>query len=131
MATKVKALPTMKPRVECAAMEVNVRDIRVAADIGVFSHEMGIAQKLVVSARLVILPVAQDHLDQTIDYNVIVAYAEALGRERIALIETFAERLAQDCLRHAIVLSADIVVEKPGALANGVASTRIILHRDL
>ena len=107
--------------------EVIVRDIRLAADIGVHAHEIGRRQALMVHVRLKVRPVTLDLLDHTIDYNAIVAHAAALAGERIALIETFGRRLAGACLRHAGVMEADIVVEKPGALANGVASAHVVM----
>lgn len=114
-------------RVVDALQEVMVRDIRLAADIGVHAHEIGRRQALVVHARLKVRPVASDQLADTIDYNAIVGCAEALAQERINLIETFARRLASACLRHAGVEEADIVVEKPGALLNGLASAHVVM----
>ena len=119
-------LPFPAPEPACT-QEVLVREIRVAADIGAYAHEMGRRQALLVSVRLTVVPPASDHLGETIDYNRIVAHALALGEERIALIETFAQRLARACLGHAEVRAAEVVVEKPGALTNGVASTRVVM----
>lgn len=110
-----------------AVQEVVVRDIRLAADIGVHAHEIGRLQALVVRVGLKIRPVMSDCLADTIDYNAVVAHATALAAQRIALIETFAERLASTCLEYPNVLEADVVVEKPGALANGRASTHVVM----
>lgn len=115
----------MKPLEE---MHVCVRDMRIPADIGVFAHEIGRAQPLVVSVRLALLVVTEDQLTETIDYNRIVDAALALGQQRIALIETFARRLAGICLAWPGVLEAEVTVEKPGALINGVAATRSVLR---
>jgi 7,8-dihydroneopterin aldolase/epimerase/oxygenase len=109
--------------------EVLVRDIRVAGDIGVFAHEFGRVQALIVDVRLGIVPVRDDSLNSTIDYNDVVEHAMVLGRERIALIETFARRLAERCLTHPRVLEAEVQVKKPGALTNGVAAARVVLCR--
>ena len=107
--------------------EVAVRDIRLAADIGVHAHEIGRLQALIVHVGLKIRPVVSDYLGDTIDYNAVVAHASALAAQRIALIETFAQRLALICLEYPNVLEADVVVEKPGALANGRASTHVVM----
>jgi dihydroneopterin aldolase len=110
-----------------AVQEVVVRDIRLAADIGVHAHEIGRLQALIVHVALKIRPVMSDCLADTIDYNAVVAHASALAAQRIALIETFAQRLALTCLEYPYVLEADVVVEKPGALANGQASTHVVM----
>ena len=108
--------------------QVQVRDIRVAADIGVHPHEIGRAQALTVEVRLSLATFAADQLSATVDYNDVVTHALALGCERIALIETFARRLAEACLAHPGVLEADVTVEKPGVLPNGAVSARIVLR---
>ncbi len=106
---------------------ISVRDIVVDADIGVHAHEIGQPQPLVISVTLEIDAPRADRVDETIDYNGIVALAEALGMERIGLIETFAQRLASECLDVVGVHSADVTVDKPQALGNGVASTRLVM----
>lgn len=108
---------------------VSVHDLLVSADIGVHRHEIGRPQRLLVSAVLEVLPAREDRLKETLDYNEVVALAEQLGRERIALIETFAIRLAEGLLAHPKVLQADVTVRKPSALLAGMASTRITLRR--
>lgn len=109
--------------------ELRVRDIRVAADIGVHAHEIGRPQLLAVDVRLSIIPPSKDQLGETIDYNRIVEYAVELGGMRLSLIETFARRLGEACLATPGVLEADVTVEKPGALPNGLASSRVVLKR--
>jgi len=42
------------------------------------------------------------------------------------LIETFCARLASDCLAAGPTDRVEVVVEKPGALLNGVASARAV-----
>lgn len=106
---------------------ISVSDIVVHADIGVLAHEIGHRQPLIVSVTLEIDAPRADRIDETIDYNGIVALAEALATQRIGLIETFAHRLASDCLDFVGVRSADVTVEKPQALGNGVASTRLAM----
>lgn len=111
-------------------IEVRVEDIRLAARIGAYPHEEGRRQTLRVAVRLEVAPVTTDTLSATVDYSRIVAHAEALAEQHIALIETFARRLAAACLAETGVQCAQVVVEKPGALANGTASARVVLRRD-
>jgi dihydroneopterin aldolase len=111
-----------------ALQEINVDDIRVAADIGIHAHELGRRQTLIVAVRLEITSFDSDDIADTIDYNAVVRHAVALGERHIALVETFARRLAERCLDHPTVLCADVRITKPAALTNGVASTRIVLR---
>lgn len=115
------------PMTRAALVEVRVDDIRLSARIGAFPHEEGRRQLLKVSATLIVQQPRADSLDQAVDYARIVEHAEALAERHVALIETFGLRLAEACTSEAGVVSADIRVEKPGALSNGVASARIVL----
>jgi len=110
---------------------VVVRDLSVAADIGVHAHEIGRRQVLLVSVTLRVRPSLSDRLDETIDYTDVVTAAQSLANERISLIESFAARLAAACLRHPLVEEADVLIEKPGALVSGLAAARIVLGRPL
>ncbi|UZK65080.1 dihydroneopterin aldolase [Sphingomonas sp. M1-B02] len=110
-------------------IEIGIRDAEVIADIGMLAHEIGRPQTLRISATLRIRMPDADRIDATLDYKRIVEAAESLGGQRIALIETFARRLAEACLLDPRVLQADILVEKPQALASGKAFARIELHR--
>lgn len=109
--------------------QVLVSNLQLAADIGVYAHEIGRRQSLVVHVVLDIAPTADDLLSQTIDYNLIVDAAYALAHERIALIETFGQRLAAACMEHPAVERAEVLVEKPGALNHALAASRTVLQR--
>jgi len=110
---------------------VTVRDLSVVADIGVLAHEIGRPQTLLVNVTLHVRPAVSDRLDETIDYTDVVEFAHSLAAERISLIETFAYRLAAACLRHPAVEEADVLIEKPGALASGMAGARIVLQKSI
>ena len=107
--------------------EVAISDIRVAADIGVYAHEKGRRQSLLVDVRLQVGEIANDHLTETVDYNWVVENALRLGDVHLALIETFAFNLAKICLDHDRVGGVEVIVTKPGALVNGTASTCVSL----
>lgn len=109
--------------------EVRVRDIRVAADIGVYAHEIGRQQTLIVNVRLRLTPFDGDSLEVAVDYNDVVSRVQALAESRIALIETFARRVASGCLEYSQVLEVEVIVEKPGALPNGVPSATVLMSR--
>jgi dihydroneopterin aldolase len=108
---------------------VSVRDLPIAADIGVYAHEMGRLPPLLVSVDLSISAPDSDDLAATFDYAEIGRLAHLLAEERIALIETFASRLATACLARSTVTALEVRVEKPGALAAGTAGTRVTALR--
>ena len=112
-------------------VEVTVSGLTVAADIGVYAHEHGRAQPLVVDIALTIDPPMHDELPQTVDYQRVAEDAHALARGRTALIETYAMRLAERCLAYPGVRSAEVRVSKAGALRGGLAGTRVTLARPL
>ena len=107
-----------------------VRDLEVWADIGVNAEEIGRRQPLIVHAELQLRAAEDDDLKATFDYRELVRHAEALAGERIALIETFAKQLAQQCFDHPVVIRAEITVDKPRALAVGLAGARVVLEKD-
>ena len=58
-----------------------------------------------------------DKLEDALNYEMIEAEAVAIAKKgKFALIESLAERVADACLRHALVTAVRVVVEKPGAL---------------
>jgi len=107
-------------------IEVRVHDLRLAARIGAHAHEMDRRQMLRVMVSLRLKRPPTDQLSATIDYEGVVALAETLANEHIVLIETFCARLAGDCLDTGSVDRVEVIVEKPGALVNGVASARAV-----
>jgi dihydroneopterin aldolase len=108
---------------------VSVRDLPISADIGVHAHEVGRQQRLIITANIDIRLPNEDRIEQTLDYNSVVALAEQLGQTRIALIEVFAARLATALLDDPNTLQADVTVMKPGALLAGTACARIVARR--
>lgn len=109
---------------------VAVRNLTVVADIGIHAHEMNRRQPLVIAVELETEGADADAIEATVDYRAIAAAAEALGDTRIALIETFAERLAAACLAMAGVRAALVTVDKPNALPPALASVTVELRRE-
>ncbi|WP_404366893.1 dihydroneopterin aldolase [Sphingomonas sp. MMS24-J45] len=109
---------------------VAVRDLNIMADIGINPEEIGRRQPLIVSATMLVDPVEDDAIDATVDYRRVAAAAAELGEQRIALIETFARRLATRCLLLGPVREATVQIDKPRALAAGLASVTVTLTRE-
>jgi dihydroneopterin aldolase len=98
--------------------KVFVTGLKVQAEIGVYRHEIGRVQPLVVDVELDVPTAGAEHLADTLNYETILQAARAIaGAGHIQLVETFAERLGQACLADPRVTRARIRVEKPLALA--------------
>lgn len=100
------------------ASKVFVTGLKVQAEIGVYRHEIGRVQPLIVDVELDVPTDASDRLSETLNYEAILQAAQDVAAGgHIALVETFAHRLAERCLADPRVIRARIRVEKPLALA--------------
>ena len=128
--TAVAAFPNQQaPRLE--GLTVFVRGLTVEAGIGVYDHEHGRLQPLVIDVTLDLGPTEVHGLSDTINYETVAQAARAIAAEgHVGLVETFAERLARACLEDGRVRRATVRIEKPGAL-NAVAAPgcEIVLAR--
>ena len=81
------------------ASKVFVTGLQVQAQIGVYRHEIGRVQPLIVDVELDVPTDASDRLSETLNYETILEAAQHLASEgHIDLVETFAHRLAARCL---------------------------------
>jgi dihydroneopterin aldolase len=98
--------------------KVFVTGLKVQAEIGVYRHEIGRVQPLVVDVELDVPTAGSHRLSETLNYETILDAARGIAAQgHIELVETFAERLAHACLSDARVTQARVRVEKPLALA--------------
>jgi dihydroneopterin aldolase len=108
----------MASDVRTAMTKVFVTGLKVQAEIGVYRHEIGRVQPLVIDVELDVPSAGAHRLSETLNYETILAAArEIAGGGHIELVETFAERLANACLADPRVTRARVRVEKPLALA--------------
>ena len=112
-------------------LTVFVRGLRVEAGIGVYDHEQGRLQRLVIDVTLTLEPRAVERLADTVNYETVAAAARGIAAEgHVGLVETFAERLALACLQDGRVRRCAVRIEKPGALAGAAAAgCEIVLGR--
>jgi dihydroneopterin aldolase len=83
-----------------AASRVFVTGLKVQAQIGVYRHEIGRVQPLIVDVELDVPTGESDRLVETVNYETILESARTIAAEgHIALVETFAERLAAPAWR--------------------------------
>jgi len=117
-------LPSPEGRV--VMTKVFVTGLKVEAEIGVYAHEKGKAQPLVVDVELDVPIAGATHLSETVNYEMIGEAARAIAAEgHIQLVEDFAERLARACLGDSRVTRARVRVEKPQALAPHAAAAGV------
>jgi len=108
--------PAAAPR--CDSAKVFVRGLTVDAEIGVYGHERGRRQPLVVDVELDVTGPIWRSIHETVNYEAVVRHARALADGgHIGLVETFAWRLARACMGEDRVSRARVRVEKPMALA--------------
>jgi 7,8-dihydroneopterin aldolase/epimerase/oxygenase len=98
--------------------KVFVRGLRVEAHIGVYRHEIGRTQPLVVDVELDVAVSDWSRLSETVNYEIIAEKARQVAAEgHRGLVETFAHHLAEACFEEPRVTRARVRVEKPNALA--------------
>jgi dihydroneopterin aldolase len=108
----------MDGAIRTAMTTVFVTGLKVQAEIGVYRHEIGRVQPLVVDVELDVPTAGSHRLSETLNYETILSAARDIaGQGHIELVETFAERLARACLADPRVTRARVRVEKPLALA--------------
>jgi dihydroneopterin aldolase len=108
----------MDGSIRTAMTTIFVTGLKVQAEIGVYRHEIGRVQPLVVDVELDVPTAGSHRLAETLNYETILSAARDIaGQGHIELVETFAERLARACLADPRVTRARVRVEKPLALA--------------
>ena len=106
--------------------KIFVTGLKLDAEIGVYAHEKGRAQPLVVDVELDVPSAGTRKLADTINYEIVGERARAIAAEgHIHLVEDFAERLARAMLADDRVMRARVRVEKPLALAPHAAAAGV------
>ncbi len=99
------------------SLTVFVRGLQVEAGIGVYDHEHGRLQRLVIDVTLDLGRAEVHGLGDTVNYETVAAACRRIVSEgHVGLVETFAERLAMDCLNDPRIRAVTVRVDKPGAL---------------
>ncbi len=111
---------------------ISLKDHVITAEIGAFQSERGIAQRLrfnlVVEVRPHPAPI-DDDVDRILSYDRLTeAIAAELAAERVNLLETLAERVAERILAEPQAMRAFVRIEKldrgPGALGVEIVRSR-------
>jgi dihydroneopterin aldolase len=114
--------PLPQPDAAPLTRRIFVRDLELAALIGVHRHEQDGRQRVRINLDLDVLEgdqPAQDRLSDVVCYAEIVAGVRAIiAAGHINLVETLAERIATQCLSDRRVRSARVRVEKLDVFAD-------------
>lgn len=111
-------------------LRVFVRGLQLEAEIGLYAHERGRSQPLVVDITVELAPMTVARISDTLDYDKLAGAARRLAAAgHMDLVETFAQRLAAACLDHPRVLAATVRVEKPDAIEGAVAGVEVRVER--
>jgi dihydroneopterin aldolase len=105
---------------ERAIRHVFIRNLELAAQIGVHHHEVGTSQPVRINVDLAVEDVLDlgDDLRKVVDYGVIEGKIRAILAEgHLNLVETLAERIAAACFEDTRVKTARVRVEKLHALS--------------
>ncbi len=98
---------------------LSVRGLAVHGHHGVFDFERRDGQEFLIDLVLGLdtrAAARSDDLQDTVDYGTLVEEVRsAVENDPVDLIETLAQRIADVCLRHTGVDSAEVTVHKPHA----------------
>lgn len=115
-----------KPALDAARTRdrVFMHDLVQDVEIGVYTHEKGVTQRVRFSVDVYLLPPAQaldDDIGRAFDYDTIIKGIKAIvARGHINLVETLAEEVARHCLADPRAARVTVKIEKldkePGAV---------------
>jgi len=98
---------------------VTLRGLRARGHHGVFERERVEGQTFVVDLTLFLdtrPAAAGDDLTRTAHYGIIAEEVTAvIAGDPVDLIETLAQRIADQCLKHEVVEQVEVTVHKPDA----------------
>lgn len=99
---------------------IRLEGLELQAPIGVYGHERGVTQRLVISVSVELdlrSSAASDRLSDTVDYDGLAEICRTVVAARHHdLIETVAEGIATQILRESVAEAVEVRVEKPGAV---------------
>jgi dihydroneopterin aldolase len=111
---------------------VFVHDLVLDVEIGVYTHEKGVTQRVRFSVDVEVLPATReigDNIARAFDYDTIISgIKDIISHGHINLVETLAERIAERCLAHPRAASVRVMIEKldkePGAVGVEIVRTK-------
>jgi dihydroneopterin aldolase len=118
--------PAPKPEPQEARVldRVFMHDLVLDVEIGVYTHEKGVTQRVRFSVDVEVMPATsalEDDIGRAFDYDTIIkGIKDIIARGHINLVETLAEDVARHCLAHPRAARVIVKIEKldkePGAV---------------
>jgi len=116
--------PKPAPGEAQAVDRVFMHDLVLDVEIGVYTHEKGVTQRVRFSVDVDLTPATgalDDDIGRAFDYDIIVkAIKDSVASGHINLVETLAERIAGRCLSYPRAACVTVRIEKldkePGAV---------------
>ena len=101
-----------------------VHDLVLDVEIGVYTNEKGVTQRVRFSVDVELKPATvalEDDIGRAFDYDTIIKGIKSIiARGHVNLVETLAEEVARQCLAHPRAASVTVRIEKldkePGAV---------------
>lgn len=111
---------------------VFVHDLVLDVEIGVYTNEKGVTQRVRFSVDVDVKPPSlaiEDKIERVFDYDVIIAAIKSIvSSGHIHLAETLAEEVAKRCLAHPGATRVRVKIEKldkePGAVGVEIVRPR-------
>ena len=122
---RAKLKRSAKRKIAATALDrVFMHDLVLDVEIGVYTHEKGVTQRVRFSVDVDVIPTTvalDDDIDRAFDYDTIIqGIKDLVARGHINLVETLAEDVAMRCLAHPRASAVTVRIEKldkePGAL---------------
>ena len=110
---------------------IELRRLQIDTVIGVYEWERGVRQRLFIDLDLPTdAAIAIEDLSKTVDYDAVSTRVRTFAAAaRHELIETFADTLARDLLQSFALPWIELVIAKPGAVAD-CADVRLCIRRE-
>jgi dihydroneopterin aldolase len=126
MAEQRARRPALKsgPNETKIADRIFMHDLVLDVEIGVYTNEKGVTQRVRFSVEVELIPASialEDDIGRAFDYDTIIKGIKSIvARGHINLVETLAEEVACHCLAHPRAASVTVRIEKldkePGAV---------------
>lgn len=126
MAEERARRPALKsgPSETKVADRVFMHDLVLDVEIGVYTNEKGVTQRVRFSVEVELIPASvalEDDIGRAFDYDTIIKGIKSIvAQGHINLVETLAEEVACHCLAHPRAASVTVRIEKldkePGAV---------------
>jgi dihydroneopterin aldolase len=124
MAEQRSTRATPAPGAAAPFDRVFMHDLVLDVEIGVYTHEKGVTQRVRFSVDVDVMPptaALDDDIARAFDYDTIIkGITDIVARGHINLVETLAQDVARHCLAHPRAARVRVKIEKldkgPGAV---------------